>query len=143
MLRLREEPAATHSWLLLPVYHEVMVAGLASLWLKALGPGLRCEHTYPFSLPLRRSQAWAGDMVGSAWPGSSPLLWLQATKDWWGPWAGLQAEVSVSCELIWARNSLDRAGCYSGCLGTHPRGGAGRGAATCTHICVGGCETHV
>lgn len=47
--------------------------------------------------------------MGSASPGPSPGLWLLATEGCWGLWAGLQAEVSVSCELIWTGNS--RAGC--------------------------------
>lgn len=71
--------------------------------------------------------------MGSASPGPSPVLWLLATEGCWGPWAGLQAEVSVSCELIWTGNS--RAGCLVEELGGHPRGW---GAAARAHVCAWG-----
>lgn len=44
-------------------------------------------------------------MVESALPGPSSVFWWLASEDWLDRWAGLQAEVRVSCELIWAWNS--------------------------------------
>ena len=44
-------------------------------------------------------------MVESALPGPSSVFWWLASEDWLDHWAGLQAEVRVSCELIWAWNS--------------------------------------
>ena len=70
-------------------------------------------------------------------PRLAPPLWLPAAEGWWGPWAGLQAEVSVSRELIWAGNS--GAGRYSDCLVEElgePSQGLG-GCCPCTRMCGG------
>ena len=121
MVQPREEPAQPTAGSP-SLYGEVMAADLSGLRLRALGPGVRHKFAHPLSLPLSRSQAQAGDMVVSAPLGASPLLWLLASEDWPGHWAGLQAEVIVSHELIWAGSSQQ-----TWLLLWLPRGGA-RGA---------------
>lgn len=66
----------------------------------------------------------------------SSLRWLLASEDWPGYWAGLQAEVSVSCELIWlgapSRPAAALAA-YGGAKGAIPGQG---GCCMCAHTCA-------
>lgn len=89
-----KEHAAAPNQLLLSADQEVV-----SSW-----PGLRHElvfvsHTHPKEPSLGRGCA---GVCCSPW--FLLALWLLAGEGWPGPlsWAGLQAEVRVSCELIWA-----------------------------------------
>lgn len=135
VLEPREEPAATHGRLLL-TYQEAVVVGSAGLRLKALGPGLRCE--LPAStpawlvLPLRRSQAWAGDTEGRPLPsGCEP----QRASGAPGLGCRLRSVFPVSSSGLGTAEPAVTPAALQRSWGTRP---TGRGAAARAHVCVGG-----
>lgn len=132
------QPTFTHSlaqgeasrWLFLPAYQRVVVGCLAGRRLEAVGAALRVAH----SLPLRRSQAQAGGVVGSALPSPSPLLWLPALRTGWATGLGCRPR-SESPVSSFGQGAPCRPGCCSGCfmeeLGEPSQGQA---SCVCAHV---------